>query len=72
MATNSEQSTAFPVALPAPLDKAQDSCGNLPLAPEQEWTLVVPMAPKRTRSGAGRIASRTRAMPEPVVELDVD
>ena len=72
MATDSEQSTAFPVSLPTPLGQPQDSCENLREVPEQEWALVVPMTPKRTRSGVGRIVSRTRAMPEPIVELDVE
>ena len=72
MATNSEQSTAFPASLPAPLGQAEDSCENPRLTPEQEWTLVIPMTPKRTRSGVGRIVSRTRPMPEPIVELDVE
>ncbi len=72
MATDSEHSTAFPVSLPAPLGQAQESCDNPPVAPEQEWALVIPMSPKQTRSGVGRIVSRTRAMPEPIVELDVE
>ena len=72
MATDFEQSTAFPVPLPTPLSQAQDSCENPPAVPEQEWTLVVPMTPRRTRSGIGKIVSRTRAMPEPIIELDVE
>ncbi len=72
MATDSEQSAAFPVSLPTPLGLAQDSCENPPAVPEQEWALVIPMTPKRTRNGVGRIVSRTRAMPEPIVELDVE
>ena len=60
-------------AIPAtPLGQAQDSCDNLPVVPEQEWALVIPMAPKQTRSGVGRIVSRTRPTPEPIIELDVE
>ena len=72
MATDSEQSTAFPLSLRTPLGAAQDSCENPPLVPEHEWALVIPMTPKRSRSGVGRIVSRTRAMPEPIVEFDVE
>ena len=72
MATDSEQSTAFPVSLPTPLGQAKDSCENPPEMPDREWTMVVRMAPKRTRSGVGKIVSRTRATPEPIVEFDVE
>jgi hypothetical protein len=72
MATDSEQNTAFPVSLLTPLGQAQDSCDDSPVATEKEWALVIPMTPKRTRSGVGRIVSRIRAMPEPIVELDVE
>ena len=72
MATDSKPSTAFPESLPVPLGQAQDVCNDPPVVPEQELALVIPMTPKRTCCGVGRIASRTRAMPEPIVELDVE
>jgi hypothetical protein len=71
MATDSEQSTTFPLPL-MPLGKTQDSCENPPGMPEQEWAMVVSMTPKRTRSGVGRIVSRTRAIPQPIVDFDVE
>ena len=72
MATNSEQSAAFPVSVPMPLGHAQASCVNPPVVLEQELALAIPMTPKRTRSGIGRIVSRTKPMPKPIVEIDFE
>jgi hypothetical protein len=72
MATDSEQSTAVPLPVPTPFGQAKKSCENPPQLPEQEWTLVIAMVPERTRSGVGRVVSRARAMPEPIVEFDVE
>jgi hypothetical protein len=72
MATDSEHSTALGLSMPVPLRQAQDSCQNPPILPEQERAMVIPIAPKRTRNGVGRIVSRTRAVPQPIVEFDVE
>jgi len=72
MATDSEQSSHLPVSLPISLSQAQDSFENPRVVPEQESAMVIPMLAKRTRNGVGRIVSCTQAMPEPIVEFDVE
>jgi hypothetical protein len=70
MATDSHQAADISVSFPPLIAPTNDSPNVLPAAPEVELDFVVAMEPSRCRVGIGKVVSRAKATPEPIIDFD--